>query len=149
MSYAEQFLRQRKRRHFETAYEFLEAASQYFKWCEDNPLIEEQINVWQGTVIRTDVARPRAFTKAGLATYLGIPYSRLALYKTKEDFSEVVEFIEQVLYTQKFEHAAVGLMNASIISRDLGLADKQEVTGKDGEPLQQVVQYQLPSNGRD
>lgn len=153
MNYAEMLLNGRKRRKslYLTPEDFLNACSEYFQWAEDNPLIEEQVNVWQGLTIRSDVCKARAFTKRALATHLGIPESRLDTYKARTDeaWVEAVEMVEQVIYTQKFEHAAAGLLNAGIITRDLGLAEKQELTGRDGEPLQQVVQYQLPSNGRD
>ena len=38
----------------------------------------------------------------------------------------VIERIEQTVYSQKFEGAAAGLLNANIIARDLGLADRRE-----------------------
>lgn len=153
MNYAEMLLEGRKRRKslYLTPEDFLVACAEYFQWAEDNPLIEEQVNIWQGVTIRSDINKARAFTKRALATHLGIPESRLDTYKARKDeaWVEAVEMVEQVIYTQKFEHAAAGLMNAGLITRDLGLAEKQELTGRDGEPLQQVVQYQLPSNGRD
>lgn len=129
--------------------QFLAEAVAYFEWAEENPLQEENVNVHRGAVIRYDTSKMRPFTKQGLATYLGITVNALNRFKTKEGFEEAFELIEQVLYDQKFTGAATGLMNATIISRDLGLADKQELTGKDGEPLHQVVQYELPNNGRD
>ena len=33
----------------------------------------------------------------------------------------------QIIYTQKFEGSAAGLLNPNIIARDLGLNDKQEL----------------------
>ena len=53
----------------------------------------------------------------------------------EKDFSSVITRIEQTIYAQKFEGAAVGSFNANIIARDLGLKDKSELTGKDGAPL--------------
>lgn len=137
--YAEQLLEGQERRHrtYATPQEFLAAVAEYFQWCEDNPIQDEQVNVWQGQVIRTDLNKTRAFTKTGLASFLGIPVSRLEAYKRRDDesWSEVVELIEQVIYTQKFENAAAGLLNASIISRDLGLAEKSELSGPGGGPI--------------
>lgn len=136
MGYAEQILvgrQQRRNTLFTTPDEFLNAAAQYFQWCEDTPILEEQINVWQGSVIRSNVKKTRAFTKTGLANYLGIPASRLVQYKERdEEWTEVVEIIEQVIYTQKFEHAAAGLLNSTMITRDLGLAEKQDFSSTDG-----------------
>lgn len=120
--------RKRKKTIFLTPDDFLTAVIEYFQWCEDNPILEEQVNVWQGNVIRTDLSKVRAFTKQGLATYLGIPRSRLDSYKERKDpaWAEVIEQIEQVIYTQKFENAAAGLLNSNIIIRDLGLTEKSQ-----------------------
>jgi hypothetical protein len=46
------------------------------------------------------------------------------------DFSQIIARIENVIYSQKFTAAAAGLLNANIIARELGLADKQDVTNK-------------------
>lgn len=132
--------------------DFLKAAVDYFRWAEEHPLLEEKVFQYQGEIIRDDSAKMRAFTKEGLAAKLRIPVSRLEAYKNRDEESgwpQAVQLVEQIIYEQKFTGAAAGLLNSSLVSRDLGLADKQELTGKDGEPLQQVVQYQLPRNGRD
>jgi len=39
------------------------------------------------------------------------------------------------MYALKFEAAAGGLLNPNIIARDLGLAERTELTGRDGEPI--------------
>jgi len=53
----------------------------------------------------------------------------LESYKAKgEGWAEAVELVEQAIYNQKFEYAAAGLMNATIIARDLGLAEKTVTT---------------------
>jgi hypothetical protein len=57
------------------------------------------------------------------------------LKETDKDFLVVTARIEQIIYTQKFEGAAVGIFNANIISRDLGLIDKSDLTSK-GEKIE-------------
>lgn len=137
MSYAEQLRATRRNKLYLTPGDLLNAAADYFQWCEDHPVLEEQVNVWQGEATRTDIKKVRAFTSKGLATFLGITYARLKGYsRNGEAWSDVLEYIDQVIYTQKFEQAAAGQLNATMISRDLGLADKQEVTGVDGGPIQ-------------
>lgn len=92
-------------------------------------MLEEQLFHYKGGIIRTDRKKARPFTKTGMAVFLNIPQSRLSSYtKRGEEWEEAVELIEQVIYTQKFDNAAANLMNATIIARDLGLADKQEVS---------------------
>ena len=44
--------------------------------------------------------------------------------------------MEEIIRQQKFEGAAANLLNANIIARDLGLADKAEITGRDGGPIE-------------
>ena len=135
---------------YATPQDFLAAVVEYFKWSDANPLMEETVGFYQGAACRAESAKLRAFSKHALATYLGIPVSRLDSYKARKEpaWREVVELIEQVIYEQKFSAAAAGLLNSNIMTRDLGLSEKKEITGADGGPMQ-VVQYQLPSNGRD
>lgn len=128
MSIYDRLLKNHRDRIFLTPEDFLKACVEYFEWAENNPLQEEHLFAYQGEVTRASTDKVRAFTKRGLATYLGIPESRLGSYKNRMDpaWREVMEMVEQVIYTQKFENAAAGLLNASIISRDLGLAEKTQ-----------------------
>lgn len=140
----------RKPVEYSSPEEFLQATISYFQWAEETPIQEQIVNFYKGAVVRTHLEKLRPFTKQGLATFLGITVGRLETLKKRDDeWRLAIEMIEQVIYEQKFTGAATGLLNAGIITRDLGLAERQELTGRDGEPLQQVVQYQLPDNGRD
>ena len=150
MSYHLQLLEgyQRRKQLFLAPAKLLEAAAEYVKWCEETPLLEEVINHYKGQVIRTNVAKVRPLTMKGLGNFIGLSPAQIKKYAERgEDWAEVVELIEQVIYTQKFENAAAGLLNSTIISRDLGLAEKQELSAPDG-PIEQVVVYGLPDNGR-
>jgi hypothetical protein len=72
-----------------------------------------------------------------MAVYLNVAVGKLERYKLDLDgLASAMELIDQVIYTQKFEHAAVGIMSATFIARDIGLADKQEITGGNGGPIQ-------------
>ena len=44
-----------------------------------------------------------------------------------DGYSNIIRTIGNIIFAQKFEGAAVGLYNANIISRDLGLAEKKEI----------------------
>jgi len=48
-------------------------------------------------------------------------------------FSTVIADIEAVIKSQKFQGAAAGLLNANIIARDLGLADKSDFDHKSSD----------------
>jgi len=124
-------------REFLTPQDFLAEVVKYFEWCDTHPLQEEQMFQFRGSIVRADKEKVRAYTRKGLATFLGLPASRLKTYDDRgAAWSDVVELIDQIIYTQKFENAAAGLLNASIISRDLGLAERQEFSGIGGGPIQ-------------
>lgn len=118
-----------------------EAACEYFEWCEENPLLEEQL-------IKTKVDRDsesvdsykcnkmRPFTLHGLCLYLDcntMYFSQFAnsldgkTDQLSKDFSFVVTRIRETIYNQKFSGAAAGFLNANIIARDLGLKDTTEL----------------------
>lgn len=112
---------------FESPELLWEAACEYFEWCEANPLIEVDFRGKDSDEVHIPKMRP--FTWDGLELYVDI-YS-LRDYKTNEqykDFSQVINRIERIIRNQKFSGAAAGFLNANIISRDLGLADKSELT---------------------
>ena len=68
-------------------------------------------------------------TIEGLRLFLDIGYQTWRDYCKREDYSEVTAKIEDIIRTQKFSGAAADLLNANIIARDLGLADKKEIDG--------------------
>jgi len=108
------------------------AASEYFAWVEDNPLWEDRVTSFQGVNTHEPIAKMRAMTIGGLCIFLDIARQSWEEYKKREGFLEVTRAIEEIIRDQKFSGAAADLLNANIIARDLGLADKSELTGKDG-----------------
>jgi len=119
------------------------AATEYFQWVEDNPLMETKLFAYQGVVHEGVVAKMRAMTIQGMCIYLDISTQGWREYKAKPDFSAICEAVESVIYQQKFAGASADLLNASIIARELGLADKSELTGKDGAPIETVTKIEL------
>lgn len=118
-----------------------QAACEYFQWCVENPLIS--IEYYGKDAKRCEVPKIRAFTMQGLCLYLdcNVGYFKdfkKGLKETDLDFSAVITRIEETVYTQKFEYAAAGFLNGNIIARDLGLADKKELGGSGGGPIQLV-----------
>lgn len=113
---------------FATPEDMWEAACEYFQWCVDNPLIA--VEIYGKDAQECHVPKMRAFTYQGLAMYLDTNTAYFAEFKrnnTNKDFSSVLSRIEDVIYRQKFEGASAGFLNANIIARDLGLADKKDV----------------------
>ena len=105
---------------------------EYFEWVEENPLYEAKAFAYQGQVTVEYLTKMRAMTIAGLCLFLDIDMQTWANYKTNPDFFGVCESVEKSIYQQKFTGASADLLNASIIARDLGLADKQDLTSSDG-----------------
>lgn len=105
-----------------------EACCEYFQWVEDNPLWENKVAQFQGGVVDMPVAKMRAMTVQGLCLFLDIDRTTWYEWRKQEnDFSNIVTRAEEVIYSQKFAGAAADLLNANIIARDLGLADKSSM----------------------
>lgn len=107
-------------------------AVRYFEWYEKNKLIAIEFN--GKDAIECEVPKMRAMSMIGFCTFLGVNHGYFSDFKKrlkpkkKEDqaFLEVIERIEGIIYCQKFEGAAAGLLNGNIIARELGLVEKQE-----------------------
>lgn len=133
MDYAALLERKRQQKLHLDVDDFLADCAGYFQWATDHPLKEEQLFHHKGAIVRGDKDKVRAFTKRGLCAHLGMSDHRLALYANRGDeWADAVAWVEDVIYTQKFENAAAGLLNASIIGRDLGLSEKSELTAVPG-----------------
>lgn len=118
---------------FETASDLEDACAQYFEWNDANPLHKVQLVTFQGSATHEDVAVMRAMTVAALCMFIGVVHDTwIEWRKNRADFSEVIAWAESVIYRQKFEGASADLLNANIIARDLGLADKKDLTSSDG-----------------
>jgi len=112
-------------------------ACEYFEYTSSTPLFEDKVGFYEGTATHEPCAKMQPFTILGLCIFLDINQDTWADWrKNRADLSEIITMIENVIKTQKFNAAAAGLLNANIISRDLGLADKAAIQAldKDGEP---------------
>lgn len=113
-----------------------DACVQYFAWVEENPLWESKPFAFQGVVTVEPMPKMRAMTISGLCIFLDIARKSWDEYRSRVDFLPVTTRVEDIIRTQKFEGASADLLNANIIARDLGLADKSELTGKDGGAIE-------------
>lgn len=113
------------------------ACCEYFEWVDANPLYEDRLVTFQGFARHEPAAKMRAMTLAGLCLFLDVNRDTWDNWKKhRPDLSEVVTRVEWVVYSQKFAGAAADLLNANIIARDLGLADKGEISGPNGGPIE-------------
>lgn len=123
---------------FGTPEDLWQAAVEYFQWVEDNPFFEEKVGFNQGEPVHTHIEKKRPMTLGALRIFLGIQRGTWVLYRERKDFMAVCEAVEEVIREHKFAGAASGFFNHAIIARDLGLADKSEITGKDSGPIRTV-----------
>ena len=121
-----------KPRNFPTPNDLWAAAQTYFEWCDDNPIKREVATGTQSNPVVL-VSHTRPYTYQGLFAFLGI--CNLEYYKTLKEYSEIITHIDNCIYAQKFEGAAVGMFNANIIAKSLGLTEKQETKITSDKPL--------------
>lgn len=130
-------------RKVETTEELWDKACEYFQWVADNPLYEGKVFSTKQGIRKAAVPKMRAMTLEGLCLFLGI--SRETWDKwckgewvggADQSFLDACKHINFIIREQKFSGAAADLLNANLISRDLGLSDRQELSGPDGGPLE-------------
>lgn len=130
------------KRKFENGDALLEACKDYFEWAHQNPIVVDNVGWFQGRATHEPEYKTRPLTVEGLAVHLGISprtwraWSEEGSRDFREDLAPVIEEVEAAMYSHNFDGASAGLFNAGIIARKLGLSDKQELTGKDGGPVQ-------------
>lgn len=109
-----------------------EAAKEYFEATDARKWIKIEYNGKDAK--RCEVPTETPYTWTGLYLFLDISHQTWKDYEKKDGFIETCTRIRNIIYTQKFEGAAVGAFNPNLISRDLGITEKTEnrFTDKDG-----------------
>jgi hypothetical protein len=117
-----------------------EACYEYFKWCEDHPLIEIDFRNSKKGLEKIELPKMRALTLEGLSMFLHVNSKYFIQFENglsekkdeiSKDFSNIVTHIREVIRNQKFEGAAAGFLNPNIIARDLGLKERTDLTTDD------------------
>lgn len=118
---------------FEDEDQLWDMCCEYFQWIENNPFIKETPFAYMGEVTDTHKTEiPRAMTIQGLCAFLDISDETWHKYRKQDDFSGICSTVDRIIFEQKFTGAAAGLLNPAIIARELGLADKKDLTSSDG-----------------
>lgn len=113
---------------FEHANDLWDACLEYFDWVERNPLQDARIAQSGGKAKIMKIDKMRAMTISGICIFLDIDQTTWRGWRADRlDLIPIITRVEQIIRTQKFEGASADLLNANIIARDLGLADKQAV----------------------
>lgn len=120
-----------------------ELACDYFSHVSNNPIVVSfTVNVGEMVGKSFPSTRIRPFTWHGFEDYLferGV-IVRLDDYKSNKggayaEFSDIITRVGNIIYSQKFEGAAVGLFKENLISRELGLVDKSSTELRVEQPL--------------
>lgn len=102
---------------YELAHHFVD----YIDWNEANPLKKPQLIQKLGDTVDVPVGRPLSIKR--FCMFLGISSSTYHKYKEKQSHANIIAVIDDAIYTNKYEGAAVNLFNTQIIMRDLGIGD--------------------------
>lgn len=125
-----QFWKQRSKhgreKLFNTPQLLWEAAVDYFEATDKRKWIKKD---WVGKdALEVERETETPYTLSGLCLYFDCSRHWWNEFKNAghAEFLEVITRIDNIIYTQKFEGAAVGAFNANIIARDLGLKEQME-----------------------
>lgn len=132
--------------------DLLEKVCAYFDTLEEHPLQEAQLVSFQGVSNLEDVPKMRAPTLLGLCAFLGVYKDTWGGWRRGEkrvELQPIVRWAEQVMHDIKFTGAAAGLLNPGLIGRDLGLADKTEITGLNGGPIETITGEMSPQKAAE
>lgn len=127
---------------FEAPDDLWAACCGYFDYVAENPLYEAKAFAFQGAVTQDNLPKMRAMSIKAMCLHIGVAHQTWDRWKNEEsdlfrpDLSSVMGVAEDIIFSQKFEGASADLLNANIIARDLGLADKKEVSGEGGGPIE-------------
>lgn len=128
---------------FESPEMLWEAVCEYFEATDARKWVKTEFN--GKDAIECHVPTETPYTWTGLYLFLDIDHSTWQLYEKRDDFIAISTRVRHIIYTQKFEGAAVGAFNPQLISRDLGLIDKAETKNESVISGKVVVVKQNPS----
>ena len=120
------------------------ACMEYFEAVTSTPMQAAELVKHAGKAKVRHVPKMRAMSVEGLCVFLDVSVTTWYRWKDKDsDLREVCLVMQQIMYAQKFEGAAAGMLNAAIVARKLGLADRKEVTGPEGGPVELAASVRL------
>ena len=128
------------------------AALEYFEWVQDNPLYRNEAiksGDRAGEIIQIPTERP--MTIQGLCIYLDISFETFNNYGSNQDpwkdFFAIVTRIREIIKDQKLAGAIIGAYNANIVARELGMADKKEVSSSMSVVWNETKKYEPDDPG--
>jgi len=133
---------------FDSPEKLWNAFIEYVEWSKAHPLVNPGNHKDK---------RMRVLTIPAFCIYVGVSSDYLKAFKNgerknKDAYMPVIRMIEEATNGQAFGGASSGFFNANIISRHLGLVDKQDVTTKDlpiQAPIINIVKGNSPKLSGD
>lgn len=117
-----------------TPKELAEKFAEFVQWCKDNPIIiSTSVSYANGNWSESKEEKPRLISVGSFLVYIGAEDSWWAMLdkgKQGEEFLRVKANIKNFCVSYQKEMASAGIFKENIISRLLGLADKQQVEGQ-------------------
>lgn len=108
--------------------EVFHLAIKYFQFCEDNPIQVAESASFQGYISEHPVHKTRVFTQKGLCSFLCMSEANYKLLRHKEGYEDVIAYIDNVIYEQKYQLAVNNVINAGMIGKEIGIDKPQEIT---------------------
>ena len=114
--------------HKYTPEQVFDMAVRYFTWAEENHIQAVETASFQGDVYESKIHKPRVFTLNRFRLFAGLSASVLEKWRREPGFSDVMDFIDGVVYEQKFQLAANNIVNAGFIGKEIGIEKPATVT---------------------
>jgi hypothetical protein len=126
---------------FESPQSLSEACDEYFEATDAR---KWTVGDWVGKDA-TKVTREKdaPYTWTGLFLFLDIDQKTWDLYEKREDYIPITTRVRNIIYTHKFEGAAVGAFNTLLISRDLEQVERTDLTTKGEKIITAMVDGQI------
>ena len=135
----------------------LEACEEYFEYQSKQAWFKQEAikgGEFTGQLVSIPTASP--FSIEGLCIFLGVNTKYLNHFESKldlkkeldKDFSNIITYVRDVIFTQKSEGAIVGAYNASIVSRQLGLVENKKIE-HEGLPETPPAKQVMIFNGKE
>ena len=132
-----------KNKYIETPLKLLELFEQYVKHTKQNPRVENVLYQKTGEIIAIPRETPLSWIGFENWLFKNDIITHLSSYEHNEnqaytEYLPIISRIKGFIYQDKVEGASVGIFNASIIARELGLKENTDITSG-GEKVQTTI----------
>lgn len=114
-----------------TPEQLAEKFAEYVDWCKSNPIVvRSRVTYANGNYAENSEEKPRLISVEGFQLWIGVSerwWAEIDESKKGDTFSKVKSEIKKYCENYQKEMASSGLFKENIISRLLGLADRQKV----------------------